>query len=207
MKRACRILTCVLLMSMPILSKAENSFNEAVRNSVSNQMTTYPRSTLRDLYKNFFQDKFGPGHIITDTVSAGNYLKSELENSKTFSGDDFESLGWQGNFIRVNLRLIKDSVVSYNQFFKSFIESLKDFKPISQKDWIKEWTAIDSVIFSMNLNLPNYRDDRSYIFDLLDKGNFVMHHSEAFEKTYEPHYRIMDKKHAELLRQKCIHNK
>lgn len=207
MKKICRILTCLILISIPLFTNAENSFDEAVRNSVSNQMTTYPKSTLRDLYKNFFQDKFGPGHIITDTVSAGNYLRSELENAKSFSGNDFEYLGWQGNFVRVNLRLIKDSVVSYNQFFNSFIESLKDFKPISQKDWIKEWKAIDSIIFSMNLNLPDYGNDRSYIFDLLDRGYFVMHHSEAFEKAYEPHYRIMDRKHAESLKLKCIHNK
>lgn len=39
------------------------------------QMKTYPKSTLKDLYKNFFQDKFGPGHIISDTTSAGKFLK------------------------------------------------------------------------------------------------------------------------------------
>jgi hypothetical protein len=57
---------------------ADRSFSKAVREAVSRQMKAYPKSTLADLYKNFFQDKFGPGHIIADTSSAGRYLRKEL---------------------------------------------------------------------------------------------------------------------------------
>lgn len=184
---------------MSLLCKAEVPFEDAVRQSVTYQMETYPKSTLRDIYKNFFQDRFGPGHLITDTVSAGNYLKSELKYARSFNGKDFDNLGWQGNFVRVNLRLIKDSIIAYDQFFKSFIESVIDLKPTSQDAWIKEWTAIDSIIYTMDLKLPDYQNDRSEIFNLLINGNFVMHHSESFIKSYDPHYRIMDRKHAESL--------
>jgi hypothetical protein len=156
---------------------------------------------LIDIYKYFFQDKFGPGHIISDTASAGTYLRWELDNIVRFTGKDFEAAGWQGNFVRVSLRLVKDSLVSYEAFFRSFMESVTDIEPISQEEWIKEWKAIDAIVCSMNLNLPNYENDRLELFKLLESGKFAMHHSESYEKAYEPHYRIMDRKHAKTLLQ------
>ena len=41
-------------------------------------MAQFPKSTLQDLYKSFFQDRFGPGHIIADEASAMRYLQYEL---------------------------------------------------------------------------------------------------------------------------------
>jgi hypothetical protein len=55
---------------------------ERIRKAVENQLGAYPESTLQDLYKNFFQDYFGPGHIVGDTlapsVTCGRYYFSEL---------------------------------------------------------------------------------------------------------------------------------
>ena len=48
--------------------------HEQIRRAVERQLRMYPKSTLQDLYKNFFQDYFGPGHIVSDTLSAGAYL-------------------------------------------------------------------------------------------------------------------------------------
>jgi hypothetical protein len=188
-----------LLVNFSSLAKANKSFKNAVRRSVIQQLETYPQSTLKDLYKNFFQDEFGPGHIVSDTATAGKYLRLELENNDHFNGKDFESLGWQGNFVRVNLRLIKDTIIPYNTYFQYFIESVSLINTITQEKWIEEWTAIDSIICTMNLRLPNFENDRLEIFSLLRSGKSVIHHSEIFEKAYEPHYRIMDKKHAEAL--------
>ena len=58
----------------------------AMRSSIERQLTTYPESTLQDIYKSFYQEHFGPGHIISDTASARRYLMSELsEMGKTQS--------------------------------------------------------------------------------------------------------------------------
>ena len=37
----------------------------------------YPLSTLADLYKSFFQDEFGPGHLLADEAGALSYLDRE----------------------------------------------------------------------------------------------------------------------------------
>ena len=42
----------------------------AVHSAIERQLATYPESTLQDIYKSFYQEHFGPGHIISDTASA-----------------------------------------------------------------------------------------------------------------------------------------
>ena len=56
----------------------------AMRSAIEMQLVTYPESTLQDIYKSFYQEHFGPGHIISDTASARRYLMRELsEMGKT----------------------------------------------------------------------------------------------------------------------------
>lgn len=50
---------------------------QEVESVVKRQLELYPQSRLIDLYKNFFQDKFGPGHMVADTASAGAYIRRE----------------------------------------------------------------------------------------------------------------------------------
>lgn len=172
---------------------SQDAFDNAVKKAVYSQMETYPYSTLKDLYKNFFQDKFGPGHLIQDTTAAGNYLRKELMSYNETRGTYFEPTGWESNFYRVNLSVIKENIISYNHFFDAFVRSVNGIIPIPVETWEKEWHLIDSIIQSMSLSLVNYEADRIEIFNLLKKGNFVMHHSSQFETMYDPHYRIIEK--------------
>lgn len=175
------------------MAYSQQSFDIAVKTAVNNQLDTYPHSTLRDIYKNFFQDKFGPGHLIKDTAAAGNYLRKELASFEEAHGDYFEPTGWEHRFYRVNLSVIKEGLVSYEYFFDAFVRSVNGIVPISVEAWEKEWISIDSIIRSMNLQLHNYETDRKEIFDLLRRGEYVMHHSSGFEAHYNPHYRIMER--------------
>lgn len=167
--------------------------HEKIRQAVNRQMTTYPHSTLRDLYKNFFQDRFGPGHIIADSSSADRYLRSELASSSSFEGADYEPTGYDGRFIRVNLSVIADGRVPYDKFFDAFVRSVNGIQMPSIKQWQQEWEMIDSVIMAMGLELENETADRAEIKTLIDGGNYVMHHSESFSRHYAPHYRIIQR--------------
>lgn len=163
--------------------------------SVERQMELYPHSTLRDLYKNYFQDYFGPGHIIADSSSADKYLRHELNSTTSFGGPDYEPTGYRGSFYRVNLSVIADGRVPYELFFDAFVRSVNGIKPIATKEWQKEWAKIDSVINVMDV-LPATaatHADRVMIENMLNAGNVVMHHSEEFSRHYQPHYRIIER--------------
>lgn len=174
---------------------------ERIIRSVERQLERYPHSTLRDLYKNYFQDRFGPGHIIADEQAADRYLRYELENASSFDGDDYEPTGYEERFQRVNLGVIADGRVPYDKYLSAFIRSVNGIKPITIDEWHKEWAVIDEVIASMQLDLPGYEADRAEIWALIEGGEYVMHHSELFEQHYEPHYRIIE---SEIFRQEIL---
>ena len=186
-------LTLFFLFCLCLSATEKRDFEEAVRVAVSRQMQKYPKSTLKDLYKNFFQDKFGPGHIIGDTASAGNYLRRELASYTECTGDIAEPTGWEGNFLRVNLSVIKNGQIPYATFFDAFVRSVNGIRPVTGDQWQKEWLRIEAIVRSMDLALPGYEADRKEIEERLGRGEFVGHHSKVFEDSYSPHYRIVSK--------------
>jgi hypothetical protein len=180
---------CSLLMGC----SRELSIEQKIHQAVETQLATYPHSTLRDLYKNFFQDRFGPGHIIADSSSADRYLRSELSSSTSFEGADYEPTGYEGRFLRVNLGVIADGRVPYEKFFDAFVRSVNGIVMPTIAEWQQEWAEIEAVILKMNIQLDNMEADRAEIKQLLDNGGYVMHHSESFNRHYSPHYRIIER--------------
>ncbi|MDR2980191.1 MAG: hypothetical protein LBV02_07120 [Bacteroidales bacterium] len=172
-------------------SPKNGDFERKVREAVAYQMETYPKSTLKDLYKNFFQDRFGPGHLINDTAAARNYLLRELDSFTVSSGPLLEPIGWEHNFYRVNLSAVKEGVITPDSLLNALIQSANELEPISVEEWRSEWTQIETIIRSMNLSLPHYDTDLEEITKRLAEGNYVGHHSREFNEAYSPHYRIV----------------
>ena len=178
---------------MWVISCQHDSTDRAIIEAVEKQMKMYPKSTLRDLYKNFFQDYFGPGHIIANTDAASNYLQQELATSTEFEGEDYEYTGYKGKMVRVNLKVIADGRVPYDKYLDAFLRSVNGIIPPSIEEWRAEWAKIDSVIKAMDIELDDAEKDRQEIRQLLDDNKFVMHHSRQFNEHYAPHYRIIER--------------
>ncbi|MCC8155353.1 MAG: hypothetical protein LIP01_14930 [Tannerellaceae bacterium] len=193
MKYITYIVCVTIIIFIGIYMTLTYSFTGKVEKAVNEQLTIYPASTLKDIYKNFFQDKYGPGHLIHDPVAAGNYLQRELAEMTVSSGKLIEPTGWEGNFYRVNLSLIKDSIIPYDLFFDVFVRSVNSITPIPVEEWAKEWFRIEKIIRNMNLALPEYESDKTLIEKNLRAGEYVGHHSDLFEATYSPHYRIVSR--------------
>lgn len=185
--------TLCLLLVIPLFSlQAVNK--KQVRAAVTRQMQSYPASTLQDIYKNFFQDRFGPGHIVADTARAGAYLRQELAQVESLDVPMYEACAERCAYYRVSLAAIKSGAVPYDVFFSAFIRSVNALPPVEVSDWAKEWAKIEKIIRSMQLNLPHYEEDVKAIEDLLAQGYYAVHHSKTYHQLYEPHYRLIEKK-------------
>jgi hypothetical protein len=181
-----KIILCMFVASL--FSCGGNSISDAV----VRQMTQFPKSTLQDLYKSFFQDRFGPGHIIADETSAMRYLQYELATMDTPIGPLLEPTGYCNRYTRVSLQVIKDSLVSVEQFFDVFMQSARMADTVDVGAWAEEWHEIEREMSACGLDtLPDYSRDRYVIDSLLDRGNYVMHHSQRYGEAYHPHYRII----------------
>jgi hypothetical protein len=172
-----------------------------IRQAVINQLQRYPESTLQDIYKSFFQDEFGPGHLLSDTAGAREYLEYELSQMTSSGNYMAEPCGTGKNFYRVPLDLVKDGKVPFDRFFEVFMESAASFKIPDIESWKKKWNEILVVIEGMNLKIPNFDEDRNALKDMLNQGETAVHHSRKYEELYKPHYRIIGCEQWELLQE------
>lgn len=195
---------------LPMVAIAQEVNAEEVKKAVERIMADYPASTLQDIYKSFFQDKFGPEHIISDTIAAKKYLLSELNRNDIDSVVVLEPTGIKGNYIRVGLGAIKSGKVDVSAFLSAFIRSANVADKSVVEQWTGEWAEAVEVIDEMNLNLDNYEADKEAISRVLQQGRYVMHHSSRYRDAYNPHYRIIAKDifEAEIFPLlKCIQNR
>lgn len=171
----------------------KKALTDSIKDALNYQIENYPISQYRDVYKNFMQDFFGPGHLLNDTSASGKYLRSELAEFEVMEGPDYEPTGYQGNFYRVNLRLIQDGIIPYNVFFDTFVNSVLGITPPDNKIWMNIWNQIDQVIKDMDIHFENEKADRQALAEQFAKNNFIAHHSKAFDENVNFHYRIISK--------------
>ncbi|MBO7553092.1 MAG: hypothetical protein J6T82_03550 [Bacteroidaceae bacterium] len=186
----------LLMVGLMVCTQANGQTRkQKIRAAIERQRTDYPKSELQDLYKSFFQDRFGPGHIIADTTSAGSYLRQEMATAKRFEGAYYEPTGFEGNLLRVNLRVLHEGLIDYDTFFSAFVRSVNSIKPYTVKKWKKEWRLIRQVIGDMGLeNLPHFAVQEAQINAVLEKGEYQMDHSDTYSEAYDPHYRIVERR-------------
>jgi glyoxylase-like metal-dependent hydrolase (beta-lactamase superfamily II) len=167
---------------------------EKVQQAVREQLKKYPESRLQDIYKSFFQDYFGPEHLIPDTAMAAAYLRQELAESDITPADVFiEPVGWEGRFYRVNLSAVKENKISFSVLLDVFVRSAGHAAKPPLPVWQAQWDEIVSHIDALQLHLPDYEADKENLRQILQSGHYAVHHSEAFNKAYHPHYRIVSR--------------
>ena len=166
---------------------------------INNQMNTYPKSRLLDIYKSCFQDYMGAEHLVSDRQSVKAYLDEELNST---SLDDFmpwcyEPCGIDSCYYRVSIRAIKEGFITEDQLLDSFIRSANSVKRPSVTLWSERWHkiigTIESILDSRKLNLPNYQEDKQFIDSVLSVGKYAISHSPDYREAYHPHYRIVER--------------
>ena len=163
----------------------------AVRSAIERQLATYPESTLQDIYKSFYQEHFGPGHIISDTASARRYLMGELSEMGKTESPYFELTGSQGDYIRVYLSAVTDSLITAEQLLDAFIRSANS-RQEPTVSWMEKWEAIVSIIQANKMEIEGFETDLSMLTEAA-RNNQAVHHSSRYNEAYHPHYRIVER--------------
>jgi hypothetical protein len=163
----------------------------AVRSAIERQLTTYPESTLQDIYKSFYQEHFGPGHIISDTASARRYLMRELSEMGKTQSPYFEPTASQGDYVRVYLSAIADSLITAEQLLDAFVRSANLWQEPTVS-WMEKWEAIISIIQANKIELEGFETDLPMLTEAA-RNNQAVHHSRRYNEAYHPHYRIVER--------------
>ncbi len=163
----------------------------AVRSAIERQLATYPESTMQDIYKSFYQEHFGPGHIISDTASARRYLMRELSEMGETVSPYFEPTGSQGDYIRVYLSAIADSQITAEQLLDAFVRSANS-RQEPTVSWMEKWEAIVSIIQANKMKVQGFETDLPLLTEAA-QNNQAVHHSRRYNEAYHPHYRIVER--------------
>lgn len=195
-----RILFLIIGLTFCLISSIAITKEEGVEYLV----TRYPKSQIVDIYKSFYQDNYGPGHLLEDTLAAKKYFYSELADTTEWGGPVFEFTGEGKNFIRLNMNLIKKGIIPAADYFQAFLNSLGRIEKPSDEYWISEWSQIDSIICNRRYNFINEDADREYIKKKISIRDFPIHHSDNFNKNYKFHYRIISLPEFSKLKEKYM---
>ncbi|MBQ6770101.1 MAG: hypothetical protein IJP44_03880 [Bacteroidales bacterium] len=159
--------------------------------AIERQLETYPKSTLQDVYKSFYQEHFGPEHMISDTASVRQYLDYELAQMTEKASVYFEPTGSEGAYVRVSLSAVADSLITAEQLLDAFIRSA-NARPKPSTDWATKWETIISVIEKEDIEIEGFEADKPLLMEAA-RNHQAVHHSRIYNETYHPHYRIVER--------------
>lgn len=162
---------------------------QTLQMALERYMDNYPEARLQDIYKTFYQDHFGPGHLISDTATVRHYIYSELSGNDVSWVGYYEPTGREGRFMRVFLNAVADSLITAEELLDAFIRSANEFQE-PQTEWVTEWAEIVRTIRENEIYVEGFDEDEPKLTEAA-RNNQAMHHSRAYNDAYNPHYRIV----------------
>lgn len=194
-----RRLLLILAALAALLADGCSRSARTIREAVAGQLADYPESRVQDIYKSFCQDNLGPEHLIPNPDAARDYLLSELEEYRSditegkYSKPErrFEPVGDEGNYIRVGLSVILDSLLTEDRLLEAFVESANAGQNVTPDQWTRKWKKVAAVIRRDFPDIPDSGQDLRQIDSLMAEGHLILHHSPVYEAAYHPHYRII----------------
>ena len=180
----------LLLLIIKIESKLEMDLSILLE-----QIENHPNQTLQDVYKSCYQDEYGPGHLISNESSAINSLLQEINTiEKDYAPITlFERTGINGNYLRVDLTLVRDGIIPFFVLFRALTISATIGGQKSDENWSTLWSGIVEEIKIQGLKFEHFEEDLANLDTISKSEDKVVHHSEMYENVYHPHYRIIEK--------------
>ena len=194
MKRIWKLATA-MAVAISVAAGCSSIDKKAVEAAIERQLDMYPETTLQDVYKSFYQEAFGPGHIIEDEYSAAAYFHQEtsISTEEPYGGYLYEPTGLAGGYYRVNLYAVQTGILPAEVLLSAFLRSAEPVTPEGVKQWKKTWRQVART--AAQFGLPGYEADKAALEAILasDSPDKAVHHSDAYNAAYAPHYRIVRK--------------
>ena len=143
----------LFLLIISIASKENSDMDLTI---LKEQIKNHPNQTLQDVYKSCYQDEYGPGHLISNESSCINSLYQEINSIEK----DYKPITLlKGNYLRVDLTLIRDGIIPFFVLFRALTLSAAIGGQHSDKDLDIIWNDIVQTIKNSDLKFPNFEED------------------------------------------------
>lgn len=161
-----------------------------MRMAVEMLLDRYPEATLQDIYKTMYQDRFGVAHILAEHDVMCRYIAKEVGLTAGPCDNYYEPCGWRGEYVRVDLRAVRDGLITAEELTDMLIETAVLADDVDAAMWQEEWSTICEVCDDLVIGLDGYDSDLQMLIQLAAECRTV-HHSDSYREAYNPHYRIV----------------
>jgi hypothetical protein len=156
--------TTIIIIAVVLLAACQTKQSDTGCNSCADALIAYaeqyPEAEPTDMYKLVFQDMYGPGHLLTDSTAALRYINAELESmTDSTNFPTYEYTLCDSNFVRVNLTLVKDGILSAEQLADAMVRSAEGLPTPNHKYVVSHSDAFKAAYH------PHYRIVRRDIFE------------------------------------------
>lgn len=151
---------------------------------VKEHTSRYPLMEPQDYVKLALQSEFGPEHMINDILRAGKAIQEEWSKLTIEGSIPPEPIG--NGLCRFHLSRDYDPVQASPLLAKLFSLTAEKQKGSTEGFSEKLEQLRELSVSGMEQFLKKYRE----------RGCPTLHHSESFQKAYEPHYRLLRKEYA-----------
>jgi hypothetical protein len=167
-----------------------NEWEASFRKILLGHTVRYPLWEIQDLYKLIHQAAMGSEHAISDFTAAQAWLDREIKTLEEGPQEPtVDPISPGGAIVRVNLRPYLAMAGDPHVLLKAFVQTANEY-PGSQEELIRYWTTAEQV--AEDNKLPFKHAAMQKFFAPLKTQNFpALHHSEVYEASYHPAYRVV----------------
>ncbi len=152
---------------------------------IEQELTLFPKASMTDIYKLFFQNCRGSGHFCQDLTIIKERITDEIKviDLKNFHYPEYD-ISYLFEIKRVNLISIIKGKYDLNFVADRFLALSVMPNTLSIEAWTKEWSEIQKLTLKLYPEIINDLSIKNMDFSQ------SLHHSEIYRKSYHPHYRI-----------------
>jgi hypothetical protein len=159
---------------------------------LAQQILRYPLLQIQDIYKLIYQAAMGCEHAVQDPETARLRLEREVTNlSEGLRESIVDSISPTGEIVRVNLRPYSSSRYNIDSLLVGFLNTASEFQG-SEDNIVSYWSCIENLAQSgyLDMDLPEMKN---FMEGMKAKGLPAVHHSDLYQRSYQPAYRVVAK--------------
>ncbi len=173
-----------------VLSNTQAQETQGFRTIVNEQLHRYPKMEVQDIYKLALQASLGVEHFMEDTAAMLSYLRDEMRQLDATDREPLmERITPDSSLVRVNLRPYKARGGDAATLIHAMLITAETYRGTRMK-MFAYWGTIE--LMAEEKFLPFKKKELEMYFKKRARERFpATHHSQTYERNYNPAYRVV----------------
>jgi hypothetical protein len=151
---------------------------------LNKHLIKYPLMKIEDILKLHLQGILGPAHLVSNKELVLKNITNE--------------------YIQIKDDLYKDELIEeisdkyVRVYLKPYYETYKSFNNLVEAFYLSSLIKEDTDEFVNQIKKLINEENKDYINNYLNKGNYLISHSTTYKENYHPHYLVINKKYINI---------